>query len=128
MFALHLLVRDVTESVDWYQQALNATVTRLLRLPDGTIVIADLDVGGLHIALAAPVPGSAMATPDDTSTTVAAFRLTVEASRGAPHQGRKAVPHAIIRRIAGVFSALALTVVASSRMLSRAFAKGIRIK
>ena len=77
MFALHLLVRDVAASVDWYQQALNATVTRILRMPDGTIAIADLDIDGLPIALAAPIPGTAMSTPDETSTTVAAFRLTV---------------------------------------------------
>jgi PhnB protein len=77
MFALHLLVRDVPGSIDWYQQALNATLTRTLRMPDGTIAIADLDISGLPIAIAAPVPGSAMSTPDATSTTVAAFRLTV---------------------------------------------------
>jgi PhnB protein len=77
MFALHLLVRDVPASMDWYQQALNATLTRVLRLPDGTIAIADLDIGGLPVALAAPIPGSAMSTPDATSTTVGAFRLTV---------------------------------------------------
>lgn len=77
MFALHLLVRDVRGSVDWYQRALNATVTRILRLPGGMIAIADLDIGGLPVALAAPVSGGAMSTPDATSTTVAAFRLTV---------------------------------------------------
>ena len=77
MFALHLLVRDVPASMDWYQRALNATLTRVLRMPDGTIAIADLDVGGLPIALAAPIPGSTMSTPDETSTTVGAFRLTV---------------------------------------------------
>lgn len=77
MFALHILVRDVPRSVEWYQQALNATVTRILRLPDGTIAIADLDIGGLPVAMASPVPGGAMSTPDATSTTVAAFRLTV---------------------------------------------------
>ena len=77
MFALHLLVRDVPGSVEWYQQALNASITRLVRLPDGSIAIADLDVAGLAVALAAPLPGSAMSTPDVTSTTVAAFRLSV---------------------------------------------------
>lgn len=77
MFALHLLVRDVPASMDWYQQALNATLTRTLRMPDGTIAIADLDISGLPIALAAPIPGTTMSTPDETSTTVAAFRLTV---------------------------------------------------
>jgi PhnB protein len=76
-FALHLLVADVPDSVRWYQQALGATLTRELRMPDGSIAIADLDVDGLPIALAAAVPGTPMATPDSTSTTVAAFRLNV---------------------------------------------------
>jgi PhnB protein len=84
MFALHLLVRDVRGSVDWYQRALNATVTRIVRLPGGMIAIADLDIEGLPVALAAPPPGGAattgapaMSIPDATSTTVAAYRLTV---------------------------------------------------
>ena len=42
MVALHLLVRDVPGSVEWYQQALNASVTRLVRLPDGSIAIRRL--------------------------------------------------------------------------------------
>ena len=77
MFAMHLLVRDVPGSIEWYQQALNASVTRLLRLPDGSIAIADPDIAGLAVALGAPVPDSAMSTPDVTSTTVAAFRVSV---------------------------------------------------
>jgi PhnB protein len=84
MFALHLLVRDVRGGVDWYQRALNATVTRILRLPGGMIALADLDIGGLPVALAAPPPGgtpgfgkTTMSTPNATATTVAAFRLTV---------------------------------------------------
>ena len=77
VFALHLLVRDVPTSVDWYERALGARLTRLSRLPDGRVAVADLAVGVLPVALAAPIAGTAMATPDDTSTTVAAFRLAV---------------------------------------------------
>lgn len=77
MFALHLLVRDVPTSVDWYQQALGAVLTRALRMPDGSVVIADLTVNGMPIALASPVAGTPMAVPAETETTVAAFRLTV---------------------------------------------------
>lgn len=77
MFALHLLVRDVPASADWYERALGARLTRLLRFPDGTVAIADLEVGDLPVALAAPIAGTPMAIPDDSSTTVAAFRLTV---------------------------------------------------
>lgn len=90
MFALHLLVRDVPASMDWYQQALNATLTRTLRMPDGTIAIADLDVTGLPIALAAPIPGTTMSTPAETSTTVAAFRLTVPDTDAALNQAMDA--------------------------------------
>ena len=77
-FALHLLVSDVPASIRWYQQALGASLIRELHLPDGSIALADLDLSGLPIALAAPLPGTAMATPDSTSTTVAAFRLSVD--------------------------------------------------
>jgi len=76
-FALHLVVEDVNASITWYQDALGATVTRLLHLPDQTIAVADLDVDGLPLALAAPVPGTTLATPSSTQTSAAAFRLVV---------------------------------------------------
>jgi PhnB protein len=76
-FALHLVVEDVPGSVAFYEQALGARTTRLLHLPDGTIVIADLDVDGLPIAIAAPVPGTTLATPRSTETSVAAYRFSV---------------------------------------------------
>jgi len=77
-FALHLVVDDVAPSVTFYQEALGARTTRLLHLPDGTVVIADLEVGDLAIAVAAPVPGTSLATPRSTGTSVAAYRFTVE--------------------------------------------------
>ena len=78
MFALHLVVEEVPSAIDWYQNALGASLTRALRLPDGSILIADLDVGGLPIAIAASVPGTTLATPASTGVTSACFRLTVE--------------------------------------------------
>jgi len=75
--ALHLVVDDVDSSIRFYEAALGARTTRLLHLPDGTVLIADLEVGDLAIALAAPVPGTSLATPRSTSTSVAAYRLTV---------------------------------------------------
>jgi PhnB protein len=76
-FALHLVVDDVPRSISWYQDALGGAVTRILRLPDGTVATAELDIGGLPIALAAPVPGTTLATPKSTMTSVAAYRLAV---------------------------------------------------
>jgi PhnB protein len=76
-FALHLVVEDVDSSLAWYQEALGATVTRVLRLPDRTTALAELEVNGLPLALAAPVPGTTLATPSSTHTSVAAFRLEV---------------------------------------------------
>ena len=76
-FALHLVVEDVPIAMDFYERALGARVTRLLHLPDGSIAIADLDIEGLPVALAAPVPGTSLATPRSTATSVAAYRFTV---------------------------------------------------
>ena len=76
-FALHLVVDDVPRSISWYQEALGGAVNRILRLPDGTIATAELDIKGLPIALAAPVPGTTFATPKSTMTSVAAYRLAV---------------------------------------------------
>jgi len=76
-FALHLVVDDVPSSITFYEQALNAQVTRVLHLPDGSIATAELDIDGLPVALAAPVPGTSLATPGSTSTSAAAYRLTV---------------------------------------------------
>ena len=76
-FALHLVVEDVPAAVDFYERALGARVTRVLHLPDGSIAIADLDIDGLPVALAAPVPGTSLATPRSTATSVAAYRFTV---------------------------------------------------
>jgi PhnB protein len=76
-FALHLVVEDVPAAMDFYERALGARVTRVLHLPDGSIAIADLDIEGLPVALAAPVPGTTLATPRSTATSVAAYRFTV---------------------------------------------------
>jgi PhnB protein len=76
-FALHLLVEDVPASVDFYERALGARVARVLRLPNGSIATAQLDIGGLEVALAEPVPGTSLATPRSTATSVAAYRFTV---------------------------------------------------
>ena len=77
-FALHLIVDDVRSSIAWYEQALGATVTRVLRLPDGTIATAELDLHGVPLAMAAAVPGSTLASPAVSGTSAAAYRLTVE--------------------------------------------------
>lgn len=77
-FALHLIVDDVDRGIRWYEQALGARVTRILRLPDRTIATAELDLHGLQIALAAPVPGTELASPATSGTSAAAYRLRVE--------------------------------------------------
>jgi PhnB protein len=76
-FALHLVVEEVTAAVDFYEQALEARVTRVLHLPDGSIATAELAIEGLQVALAAPVPGTTLATPRSTATSAAAYRFTV---------------------------------------------------
>jgi PhnB protein len=76
-FALHLVVEDVPAAVDFYERALGAQVTRLLHLPDGSVALADLEIEGLPVALAAPVPGTSLATPRSTGTSVAAYRFVV---------------------------------------------------
>jgi PhnB protein len=76
-FALHLVVEDVPAAVDFYERALGARVTRVLHLPDRSIATAELAVEGLPLALAAPLPGTLLATPRSTGTSVAAYRLSV---------------------------------------------------
>ncbi len=76
-FALHLVVEDVPAAVEFYESALGAQVTRVLHLPDGTIAVAELALEGLQLALAAPLPGTTLATPRSTGTSVAAYRLVV---------------------------------------------------
>jgi PhnB protein len=77
-FALHLVVDDVDRSITWYQEALGATVTRILRMPDGSVATADLDIDGLTVAVASPVPGTTLSTPSASGTSVAAYRLTTD--------------------------------------------------
>ena len=76
-FALHLVVDDVPAAVDFYERALGAEVTRVLHLPDGSIATAELAVQGLTVALAAPMPGTFLATPRASATSVAAYRFIV---------------------------------------------------
>jgi PhnB protein len=76
-FALHLVVEDVPAAVDFYQRAMGAQVTRVLHLPDGSVATTELAIEGLPVAVAAPVPGTSLATPRSTSTSVAAYRFTV---------------------------------------------------
>ncbi|WP_405650361.1 VOC family protein [Streptomyces sp. NBC_01386] len=85
-FALHLIVDDVDRSITWYEEALGATVTRILRLPDASIATADLDVHGLPLAMAAPVPGTTLASPSSSGTSVAAYRLRVQDADAAMRQ------------------------------------------
>ncbi|WP_369230732.1 VOC family protein [Streptomyces sp. R21] len=85
-FALHLIVDHVDRSITWYEEALGATVTRILRLPDGSIATADLDVHGLPVAMAAPVPGTTLASPSSIGTSVAAYRLRVQDADAAMRQ------------------------------------------
>jgi PhnB protein len=76
-FALHLVVEDVPAALDFYPRAFGARVTRELHLPDGSVATADLLLDGLAIAVAAPMPGTSLATPRSTGTSVAAYRLVV---------------------------------------------------
>jgi PhnB protein len=76
-FALHLVVEDIPTSLDFYERALGARVTRVLHLPDGSIATAELAVDGLQMAVAAPVPGTMLATPVSTGVSVGAYRFTV---------------------------------------------------
>jgi len=89
-FALHLVVDDVRAAVDFYQQALGARVTRLLHLPDGSIATAELTIAGLRVALAAPVPGTSLATPRSTETSVAAYRFAVQDADAAMERATSA--------------------------------------
>ncbi|MYW70153.1 VOC family protein [Streptomyces sp. SID8379] len=89
-FALHLVVDDVERSIAWYEAALGARVTRVLRLPDGAIATVDLDVRGLPVAMAAPVPGTPLASPSTSGTSAAAYRLGVEDADEAMKQARAA--------------------------------------
>ncbi|MEK0100038.1 VOC family protein [Streptomyces sp. A475] len=85
-FALHLIVDHVESSITWYEKALGATVTSIVRLPDGSIATADLDVHGLPVAMAAPVPGTLLASPSTSGTSVAAYRLGVQDADAAMRQ------------------------------------------
>jgi PhnB protein len=85
-FALHLIVDDVPAAMDFYERALGARVTRVLHMPDGSLATADLDVQGLPVAVAAPMPGTSLATPLSTGTSVAAYRLGVPDADAAMDQ------------------------------------------
>src|SRR3954447_17110729 len=76
-FALHLVVEEVPDAVDFYQEAFGARVVRELHLPDGSIATVDLLLEGLPMAVAAAMPGTSLATPRSTGTSVAAYRFTV---------------------------------------------------
>ena len=76
--SIHLVVEDVSEALRWYPMALGAIERRVLHLPDGSPALADLDISGTLVAVAAPIPGTTLATPAASGTTAAAFHLTVE--------------------------------------------------
>jgi len=89
-FALHLVVDDVRAAVDFYEQALGARVTRLLHLPSGSIATAELTIQELQVALATPVPGTSLATPRSTETSVAAYRFAVQDADAAMERATSA--------------------------------------
>ena len=72
--SIHLVVDDVAEALEWYPKAFGATVRRILHLPGGSPALADLDISGALVAVAAPFPGGPLATPATSGTT--ARRIT----------------------------------------------------
>jgi PhnB protein len=88
--SIHLVVDDVAMALDWYPKALGATVRRVLHLPDGAPALADLDVSGTLVAVAAPFPGGPLATPAASGTTAAAYHLTVEDAVAALRRAEEA--------------------------------------
>jgi PhnB protein len=88
--SIHLVVEDVAKALDWYPKALGATVRRVLRLPDGSPALADLDISGTLVAVAAPFPCGTLATPATSGTTAAAYHLTVEDAGAALRQAEEA--------------------------------------
>jgi PhnB protein len=98
-FALHLVVEDVPAAVRFYEQALCGQVTRVLHLPDGSWATAELDIEGLTVALAAPLPGTSLATPRSTGTSVAAYRFAVPDADAAVNRAVSAgaTPHSPVQ-------------------------------
>ena len=88
--SIHLVVEDVAEALDWYPKALGATVRRVLHLLDGSPALADLDISGTLVAVAAPIPGGPLATPATSGTTAAAYHLTVEDAEAALRRAEEA--------------------------------------
>jgi PhnB protein len=88
--SIHLVVEDVAEALRWYPNALGASERRVLHLPDGSPALADLDISGTLVAVAAPIPGTTLATPAKSGTTAAAFHLTVADAQAALRRAQEA--------------------------------------
>lgn len=81
--ALHLVVDDPDTAARWYRDALGATETSRLTLPDGLVLTVELRLDDTVLAIAAEMPARGIRTPAQLGGCTAVVHLDVADAEAA---------------------------------------------
>ncbi len=75
---VHLMVREGTKAVEFYQKALGAKLLHVHNTPDGKVMHAALKIGDSQFALADEFPGMSLPAPQTLGGTSVVMNVYVE--------------------------------------------------
>ncbi len=75
---VHLMVREGTKAVEFYQKALGAKLLHVHNTPDGKVMHASMQIGDSQFALADEFPGMSLPAPQTLGGSPVVMNLYVE--------------------------------------------------
>jgi PhnB protein len=75
---VHLIVREATKAIDFYQKGLGAKLQHVHNTPDGKVMHAALQIGDSQFALADKFPGMSLPAPQTLGGSPVVMNLYVE--------------------------------------------------
>jgi PhnB protein len=75
---VHLMVREGTKAVEFYQKALGAKLLHVHNTPDGKVMHASMQIGDSQFALADEFPGMSLPAPQTLGGTSVVMNVYVE--------------------------------------------------
>jgi PhnB protein len=74
----HLVVADASEAAAWYEQAFGARERSRIPLPDGTVMVVEVDFGGPVVHVGSEFPAAGIVSPLTIGGTATVIQLNVE--------------------------------------------------
>ena len=74
----HLVVTDASEAAAWYEKAFGARERSRIPLPDGTVMVVEVDFGGPVVHVGSEFPAAGIVSPLTIGGTATVIQLNVE--------------------------------------------------